>query len=125
MESPAPRLLAGPPREHGLAADSSIWAAADAWQRCESVEILEESTERTAVRFTYTAPALPGLRTEITYTVEDTGGITAAVRSNGDKVASLAGTGSGPISLPIWCPRSAAAMWTPVPPPCAHRTGAG
>lgn len=67
----------------GFAADSSIWAAADAWQRCENIEILEEGPERAAVRFTYTAPALPGLRTEITYTVKDTGGITAAVRYYG------------------------------------------
>ena len=58
---------------NGFAAASSIWSAADSWQKCENVEILEENDETVSIRYTYTAPALPGLETEVTYTVEDTG----------------------------------------------------
>ena len=57
----------------GFDTKSSVWAAADGWQKCENIEILEESGETVSIRYTYTAPALPGLETEVTYTVEDTG----------------------------------------------------
>ncbi len=68
---------------NGFAGDSSVWAAADGWQRCENIEVLEEGPERVAVRFTYTAPAMPGLRTDVTYTVEDTGSLTVNVHYHG------------------------------------------
>ena len=58
---------------NGFALKSSLWAAADSWQKCDNIEILEESGETVSIRYTYTAPALPGLETEVTYTVEDTG----------------------------------------------------
>ncbi|MEY8403117.1 glycoside hydrolase family 2 TIM barrel-domain containing protein [Oscillospiraceae bacterium 44-34] len=63
---------------NNFAADSSIWAAADSWQKCDNMEVLEESGERVTVRFTYTAPALPGLRADVTYTVDDAGCITVS-----------------------------------------------
>ena len=68
---------------NGFALNSSVWAAADSWQRCEGIEILEESEERVSVRFTYTAPALPGLHTDVTYTVEDTGCLTVSLHYHG------------------------------------------
>lgn len=68
---------------NGFAVNSSIWAAADGWQKCDNIEILEESPERVTVRFTYTAPALPGLRTDVTYTVDDAGCITVSARCHG------------------------------------------
>ena len=68
---------------NGFALKSSVWAAADSWQKCENIEILEESPERVSIRFTYTAPAMPGLKTDVTYTVEDSGCVTAAVHYHG------------------------------------------
>ena len=78
---------------NGFAADSSVWAAADGWQKCENIEILEESGEKVSIRFTYTAPALPGLRTDVTYTVEDTGRVTVSAHYHG---------GSGRPGLPLF-----------------------
>ena len=68
---------------NGFALDSSIWAAADGWQKCEKIELLEEGPERAAICFRYTAPAVPGLCTEVTYTVENTGRITVSVHYHG------------------------------------------
>ncbi len=68
---------------NGFAAGSSLWAAADSWQTCKNMELLEESGERVSLRFTYTAPALPELRTDVTYTVEDTGRMSVAVHYHG------------------------------------------
>ena len=58
---------------NGFAAGSSIWDAADSWQRCEGWEILDEREELVSIRFTYTAPAMPGLSTGVTYTVDSAG----------------------------------------------------
>lgn len=68
---------------NGFALKSSIWAAADGWQRCENIEILEEGPEKVSLRFTYTAPALSGLRTDVTYTVEDIGCMTVTIYYHG------------------------------------------
>ena len=68
---------------NSFAADSSIWAAADSWQKCGDIQVLEESGEKVSVRFTYTAPVLPGLPTDVTYTVEDTGSLTMTVHYYG------------------------------------------
>ena len=68
---------------NSFAADSSIWAAADSWQKCGDIQVLEESGEKVSVRFTYTAPVLPGLPTDVTYTVEDTGSLTMTVHYHG------------------------------------------
>ena len=67
---------------NNFAADSSIWAAADSWQKCENIEILEESGERVRIRFTYTAPAMPGLCTQAAYTVESNGRLTVSDRKS-------------------------------------------
>ena len=56
---------------NGFAATSSIWSAVDAWQKCSDIQILEETPERVSIRYTYTAPAMPGLKSEVTYTVTD------------------------------------------------------
>ncbi len=68
---------------NGFAAGSSIWAAADSWQKCEKIEILEESPERVTVQFTYASPAIPGLKTDVTYTVEASGCMTVSVHYYG------------------------------------------
>ena len=58
---------------NGFAAGSSVWSAADTWQICENIQLLEESETRISIRYTYAAPSVPGLCTEVTYTVEGSG----------------------------------------------------
>lgn len=55
---------------NGFAASSSIWAAVDGWQKCAGIRLLEETEDRVSIRYTFTAPAMPGLKTEVTYTVD-------------------------------------------------------
>ena len=40
-------------------------------QKCSGIQILEETPERVSIRCTYTAPAMPGFKSEVTYTVTD------------------------------------------------------
>ena len=54
---------------NGFAANSSLWAAVDSWQVCSNIRILEDTEDRVSICYRYTAPALPGLRTDVTYTV--------------------------------------------------------
>lgn len=68
---------------NGFAASSSIWAAADAWQICEKWEVLSESEHSLSIRFYYTSPALPELKTDVTYTVNDIGIMTVDARYYG------------------------------------------
>lgn len=58
---------------NGFAVGSSIWSAVDAWQKCEAVQVLQESETEVGIRYAYTAPAMPGLWTEVTYTVTGSG----------------------------------------------------
>ena len=69
---------------NGFAVQSSIWAAADGWQVCEKWEVLADSPELVSIRYAYTAPAMPGLSTEVAYTVDDTGVLTVDARYCGD-----------------------------------------
>ena len=68
---------------NGFAVNSSIWSAADAWQRCADIQVLEAGPSEVSVRFTYTSPALPGLETEVTYTVGGSGCMRADVYYHG------------------------------------------
>ena len=54
---------------NGFAANSSLWAAVDGWQVCSGIRLLEDTEDRVSICYTYTAPAMPGLATEVTYTV--------------------------------------------------------
>ncbi len=58
---------------NGFAWESSIWSAAESWQKCSDCRVLSESEQAVSIRFTYTAPAIPGLKTEVTYTVSAAG----------------------------------------------------
>lgn len=69
---------------NGFAAGSSIWSAVDAWQKCEDIQVLRESEEEVSVRYVYTAPALPGLRTEVVYTVDGSGCMKVGARYRGE-----------------------------------------
>lgn len=53
--------------------EGAVWSAADAWQRCTDFQILSESERQVSVRYTYTAPVMPDLLTEITYTADASG----------------------------------------------------
>lgn len=55
---------------NGFAVDSAIWAAVDSWQKCSDIRLLEERKDFISIRYTFTAPAMPELKTEITYTVD-------------------------------------------------------
>lgn len=56
---------------NGFAAGSGLWAAVDGWQVCSGIQVLEDTPQRVSIRYCYTAPAMPGLQTEVTYTVAD------------------------------------------------------
>lgn len=68
---------------NGFALRSSVWSAVDAWQACEDVRILKDRETCAAIRYTFTAPAMPGLRTEVTYTVDNTGELEITVHYHG------------------------------------------
>lgn len=63
--------------------NSSLWAAAEGWQVCEKWDILADGPEEVSIRYAYGSPALPGLKTEITYTVDDTGLMTVEAQYYG------------------------------------------
>jgi len=86
----------------GFAAKSSIWAAADGWQQCEKMEAPVEAPDMVMIRYTYTAPALPGLRTEVAYIVDSAGCMTVDAHYYGE---------AGRPELPLFGLRFA----TPVP----------
>lgn len=52
-----------------FALKSSIWAAADAYQNCVGIETLKENADEFSIKFTYGSPSVPGMKTDITYTV--------------------------------------------------------
>ncbi len=68
---------------NSFAANSSIWAAVDGWQKCEDVQLLRDSAEEVCIRYLYTSPAMPGLRTEITYSVDGSGCVRVDVQYHG------------------------------------------
>ena len=59
----------------GFDAESALWSAAEAFQKCTDMEILEQSERRFSIRFAYSAAAVPGLKTEVTYTVHGDGSL--------------------------------------------------
>ena len=69
----------------GFGTDSAIWAAVDGWQKCENMEVLADSPETVSIRYTYAAPALPGLSTDVTYTVDGTGRMTVSAQYHGEQ----------------------------------------
>ena len=68
---------------NGSAARSSIWSAAEGWQVCRGWEVLSEDESAVSIRYAYTAPALPGLETEVTYSLNGAGVMTVHARYHG------------------------------------------
>lgn len=62
---------------NGFARRSSIWLAADSWQQCTGWQILAEEEKRVSIRYTFEAPAVPGLTAAVTYTVDAAGRLLA------------------------------------------------
>lgn len=52
---------------------SAIWSAVEGSQKCENIEVLRESNTSVTIRYTYSAQAMLGLKTDVTYTVDGTG----------------------------------------------------
>lgn len=87
LAGPPSGLLAGPYGENdlgcGFGADSALWSAVDAWQKCSGIQILEETPQRLSIRYRYAAPAMPGLETQVTYTVTEDCQMEAHIRYTG------------------------------------------
>ena len=64
---------------NGFAARSALWAAAEQWQVCEDIQVLEEGEHRVSIRYTYASHALPGLQTHVSYTAESSGAVGVTV----------------------------------------------
>ena len=57
----------------GFPGRSAIWSAVETHQKCVGREILEESGDRFAIRYTFSADVMPDLRTHVTYSVDKLG----------------------------------------------------
>lgn len=57
----------------GFPAKSAIWSAAEQYQKCVGREVLEESGDRFTIRYSFSADVMPGLRTDVTYSVDKLG----------------------------------------------------
>lgn len=57
----------------GFPLRSALWSAADVWQKCADCRVLEESGEALSICYAFTSPAVPDLRTLVTYTVDSAG----------------------------------------------------
>lgn len=69
----------------GFPINSAIWSAVDQYQHCCGWEVLEDSGERFTVRYSFTAAILPGLRTDVTYSVDTSGKLDVSVHYHGGK----------------------------------------
>lgn len=64
---------------------SAIWSAVDSWLHCAKKTVLRESVDEVAVRYVFAAAVMPGLRSEVTYTVCREGTMTVELRYFGGK----------------------------------------
>ena len=64
----------------GFALESALWSAAERWQRCSDIAVLSQSAQKVSVRFTYTTPVIPDLRSQVTYTLDGTGALEVEAR---------------------------------------------
>ena len=64
----------------GFPQKSAIWSAVDSYQTGSGPEILEESEAAVSVRYRFTAAIMPGLKTEIIYTLRAEGVMDVNVR---------------------------------------------
>ena len=57
----------------GFPGRSAIWNAVEQYQKCTGWEILEESSDRCTIRYSFSADIMPDLRTDVTYSVDKLG----------------------------------------------------
>ena len=69
----------------GFPGRSAIWSAVETHQKCVGREILEESGDRFAIRYTFSADVMPDLRTHVTYSVDKLGRMDVTVCYEGGK----------------------------------------
>ena len=62
---------------------NALWAAADGYQTGSRPEILEENEDMVRVRYRFTTAVLPGLSTDVTYTVHRAGMLDVCVQYHG------------------------------------------
>lgn len=67
----------------GFPARSCLWSAVEQYQNCTGMELLAESRDAVTVRYTYSAPILPDLKTQVTYTVDRIGSLDVTVHYHG------------------------------------------
>ena len=67
----------------GFPGRSAIWSAVEQYQKCIAREVLEESTERFTIRYTFSAGVMPDLKTDVTYSVDNLGRMDVTVHYHG------------------------------------------
>ena len=63
----------------GFPLRSAVWSAADQHQTCTERTVLENGDDCFAIRYRFTAPVLPDLRTDVTYRVDRSGNLDVEV----------------------------------------------
>ena len=63
----------------GFGAESAVWSGADRWQVCEELCVLSEDEGQVSIRYIYSTPSVPDLRTEVVYTVDHAGWMETAL----------------------------------------------
>ena len=67
----------------GFAWRSSIWSSVDQWQFPTGMDVKEAGEDRVTVSYHFTAPAMPGLDTEVIYSVDPSGNLDVTVHYHG------------------------------------------
>ncbi len=62
----------------GFPKKSAIWESVDQWLYCSGYTVQEQSPDCFTIRYDYTADAMPGLATSVTYRLRSTGEITVS-----------------------------------------------
>lgn len=68
-----------------FALNSSVWAAADAYQNCSNIEIVKETPDELSIKYFYSSPVIPNLKTDIIYTVRSDNTLHIRVHYHGQK----------------------------------------
>ena len=92
----------------GFPGKSAVWSAVETHQKCVGREIVEESGDRFAIRYTFSADVMPDLRTHVTYSVDKLGRMDVQVRYEGGEdrpqlpLLGLRFATTKPVELTTW-----------------------
>jgi len=67
----------------GFPGRSAIWSAVETHQKCVGREIIADSADKFAIRYTFSADVMPELRTDVTYSVDKLGRMDVTVHYHG------------------------------------------